>query len=360
MSTLLATLSLAEMVILGSGFLAVLILIVGGWYLWRRPDLRERLPKLNTTYTAGLGFALLAGILSYSWLIENPSNQTVVLVEQKLPGEVIANMLTTAAVFIVAYAASRAIQRSVDKMARRQSMLTQHSQQTFVRFTQVGVFIVAIIFVLSVWGIDIGDLLLGAGLLGVVVGLSARQALSSGLAGFVLMLSQPFRLGDYVQVGEQRGVVTRINIVNTYLRSQAGENIVIPNDAITGGEVINYSRNGRLELNVDVDVDYETDLEPTLDLVEEAAEEEASVLSAPVPTAYAHSFGNSSVVIRVYFWIDAPSEQKRRQARAAVVQAIKQTFDEHDIVIPFPQRTLSNRRETLPLPSRAAETAPKE
>ncbi|PSP49566.1 mechanosensitive ion channel protein, partial [Halobacteriales archaeon QH_1_68_42] len=199
---------------------------------------------------------------------------------------------------------------------------------------------------LTVWGTELRGLLVGAGFLGIVVGLAARQTLGSMLAGFVLMFSRPFTIGDWVRVGDQDGIVTDITIFNTRLENFDGEFVVIPNDKVSNQAIINRSQKGLLRLRVDVGIDYADDPDHAKQVALEAISDLPEVVNAPPPQVFPKSFGDSAVVMEMRFWIDHPTPPRKWKAVSAVVTSVKEAFEAEGIKIPFPQQELSGRAET--------------
>ena len=184
------------------------------------------------------------------------------------------------------------------------------------------------------------------GFLGIVVGLAARQTLGSLIAGFVLMFSRPFTIGDWVEIGDDEGIVTDITIVNTRLENFDGETVVIPNDRVSNQPITNRSERGHLRIRMDVGVDYATDPDHAVEVAQSAIDEVTHVTDAPPPQVLPKSFGDSAVVLELRFWIDQPMPPKKWRAISGVVGSVKAAFDDAGIKIPFPQRELSGRAET--------------
>jgi small-conductance mechanosensitive channel len=252
-------------------------------------------------------------------------------------------IVITAVLFILAALGNNVLQDVISEFTTDTSHISAHQEQILTRVGQVALIVVISIGVLSVWDIQIGGILVGAGFLGIVVGMAARQTLGSLIAGFVLMFSRPFEIGDWVQVGDNQGIVTQITIMNTHLRNFDGEHVVIPNDNVGEQAVINRSRDGKLRIHVEVGVDYEADPNRAAEIAREAVEESTFVDGNPNPQVFPVSFGGSAVDLDIRFWISPPTPQKRWRATASVVENVKARFDTESISIPFPQRTVGHR-----------------
>jgi small-conductance mechanosensitive channel len=235
--------------------------------------------------------------------------------------------------------------RVIGVLFEERDAFSRHQRTVSYHVVQLVLYLFAIVASVAVWGIDLGDILLGAGFLSVVVGLAARQTLASVLAGFVLLFGRPFDIGDWVAVDGQEGIVTDVSIFNTELRTFNGEYLVLPNDVVTAETLINRSRRGRLRVDVEVGVDYDADLDRARELAVEAVEglETDDIRDYPEPVAVYTEFGDSAVVLEVRFWIDDPTAARRWNSRTVVIGAVKTAFAEAGITIPFPQRTLGGR-----------------
>jgi small-conductance mechanosensitive channel len=293
---------------------------------------------LSVLLVAGAGLLLL-----WVWNA-SPFVETAVL-RIGDPYVLAARGFVTAAVLAGLYVLTGVVRRGADRLAESRRGVGQHESEIFYRVAQVAVYAVGGLVILGVWEIDLSGLLIGAGFLGIVVGLAARQTLGALIAGFVLMFSRPFEIGDWVEVGDEEGIVTDITIVNTRLETFDGEYVILPNDVVSSNEIVNRTRKGRLRIHVEVGVDYETDLATAREVAESAMADCEAVLSTPRPDAALTEFGASAVLLDLRFWIDAPSASRRWDAQTAVVAAVKEAFDEHGIKIPYPQRELTGRSE---------------
>ena len=263
-----------------------------------------------------------------------------------LAAPTLGQLLSTGAVLVVAFVLNDVVKDYVREYTSDTKRVTAHQKQILTRVLQVALILAAVTAIFSIWGIDIGSLLVGAGFLGIVIGLAARQTLGSLLAGFVLMFSRPFEIGDWVAIGDEEGIVTKITIMNTIMRNFDGEHIVIPNDNVANQAITNRSRDGKLRIHVEVGIDYEDDPERAKEIAREAVEAVSMVENNPKPQVFPVAFGGSAVTLDIRFWIAPPTPQRRWQATAGVVEGVKSRFATESISIPFPQRTVSSREDS--------------
>ena len=259
-------------------------------------------------------------------------------------------------VFVVAYVAMNILRSWLSTMTDRSNQFTQHQEEVAYRVLQLVMFSAVGLVLLSLWGVDLGGLLIGAGFLGIVAGMAAQHTLGSLIAGFVLMFSRPFEIGDWVEIGDREGIVTGISIVNTRMQNFDGEYVILPNDVVSNSTIVNRSKKGRLRIRVDVGIDYEVDPERAQSVAEETLKSVDELLTVPRPQAMTKRLADSSIVLELRFWIDKPSARRRAKATSAAIRAVKEAFESAEIKIPYPQREVSDRAESSGF--RVADTTP--
>ncbi|WP_245758359.1 mechanosensitive ion channel family protein [Halogeometricum limi] len=278
------------------------------------------------------------------WGREDLALATTVFLASLVPH--VVRILLTVALLAGAYVGTDTLESWLSSYAADSDRINEHQQGIVFRVLQLVVLAAVGLATITLWDPNLLDgLLVGAGFLGIVVGMAARQTLGSLIAGFVLMFSRPFEIGDWVEIDGEEGIVSDITIINTRLRNFDGETVVFPNDRATNATITNRTRRDQLRLTVDVGVDYETDLDVAVDVAEAAVEDVDVVADVPAPNVLPTTFGDSSVGLKVRFWIKHPSAPRRAKANAAVVRAVKSAFDANDIKIPYPQRELHGREE---------------
>lgn len=239
--------------------------------------------------------------------------------------------------------------RLLDDLTHASGTLTGHQREVGVRLTQLGLWGIGIMVILGVWDIDLTGILVGAGFLGIVLGLASRKTLGSLIAGLVLMFARPFEVGEWIAVDGKEGTVTDITLLSTRIRSFEGERVVVPNDVITGEIVTNRTREGRLRASVDIGIDYDDDVGQATELAQSIAEDVAAetetALDSPDPSVLVRALDDSAVLLSVRVWVDKPSAREVNHVKHELLAQLKTSFDEEGISIPYPQRELSTRDE---------------
>jgi small-conductance mechanosensitive channel len=258
-------------------------------------------------------------------------------------GSLGGELVLSAVLLAAAYSFTGFVGRLIEEFAGTRARISEHQREILYRLTQATLYTVVGLTIVTLFTDDIGSLLVGAGFLGIVIGMAARQTLGAMLAGFVLMFSRPFEIGDWVVIGDDEGIVTQITIVNTRLQTFDGEHVMLPNDEVSSQPIVNRTRKGRLRIEVEVGVDYGVRPKRAADVAVAAVDDLDAVSTVPSPQVVVKRFGDSAVVLGVRAWIDDPSARRMWRAKTAVVDAVHEAFDREGIEIPFPQRTVSRR-----------------
>ncbi|MFC7186567.1 mechanosensitive ion channel family protein [Halorubrum yunnanense] len=177
------------------------------------------------------------------------------------------------------------------------------------------------------------------------VGFALQDVIKNFVAGVFIYTDKPFRIGDWIEWQGNSGVVEDISLRVTRVRTFDNELLTVPNHALTSDVVKNPVAKGTLRLKFVFGIDYEDDVETATDIIVEEAERSDAIVDDPAPSVRLIELADSYVGLQSRIWIDDPSRADFVKARADYVKAVKKRFDEEDISIPFPQRTVSGRNE---------------
>lgn len=186
---------------------------------------------------------------------------------------------------------------------------------------------------------DVTAYLAGLGVAGFAVGFALQDIMQNLAAGVILLIQQPFVLGDAVKIADQEGTVTGISLRTTELRTWDGRLMLIPNASILSSVIVNYSRAERRRVEVPVGIGYGDDPETARQAMLEAVRSLPGVVAEPAPFVVFNNFGESSVDATLYFWIDTAKTDIFKARDTAVVR-IKAAFEAAGVEIPFPVRTV--------------------
>jgi small-conductance mechanosensitive channel len=220
--------------------------------------------------------------------------------------------------------------------------IEEGTRYTLLRVTHYLIIVIGAVVGFQFIGIDLTGLAVIFGLLSVGIGFGLQNVTSNFVAGLILLLERPIKVGDRITVGNTEGDVVEINIRSTTIRSLNNIAIIVPNSEFVSSTVINWTHGDqKIRLEIDVGVSYSSNLETVLRCLREVAEENPEVLTNPAPEVLHTGFGDSSWNMRLRAWIGNP--KRHPQVRSALNCAIVRKFREYEVEIPFPQRDLHVR-----------------
>ncbi|MGE6480982.1 mechanosensitive ion channel family protein [Psychrobacter namhaensis] len=197
-----------------------------------------------------------------------------------------------------------------------------------------------IAMVVAIPGFTPAKLIGALGIGSVAIGFAFKDIFQNLLSGILLLLSEPFRIGDQIISGDYEGTVEDIKIRATTIRTYDGRQVVIPNsDLYTSALTVNTAYKQR-RLQVAVGIGYEDDIETAKSKILAALGKAATVSTHQAPSVIATGFGDSSIDLMVRWFIDDGTQAHKVASIHEVMVQIKNALDEAGINIPFPIRTL--------------------
>lgn len=191
---------------------------------------------------------------------------------------------------------------------------------------------------MAVAGIDLSSFGLLAGALGIGIGFGLQNIISNFVAGLILVFERPLQEGDVVEVNSLMGIVRNIGIRSSNIRTYSGSEVVVPNETLIAKELINWTlSDSSKRIEILVGVDYGSDPRLVMDLLKQAASSYKEVLQDPGPSAYFQNFGDSALEFRLLFWVH---HSVGLSSKSEVMVNITDLFNENNINIPFPIRTI--------------------
>lgn len=188
-------------------------------------------------------------------------------------------------------------------------------------------------------GLRLGDIIATLGLGSVAVGFAFQDIFKNFLAGVLILLQEPFRIGDQIIIENYEGTVEQIDIRTTRIKTYKGERIILPNATVFTSAIQVRTAYGKRRTDLAVGVDYNTPLSKASDILQKVIGQIEDVLSDPAPEIDLVNFNDSSIDFLVRYWTAAEQKDVRRTQTKAIL-AIKKALDDADISIPYPIRTL--------------------
>lgn len=233
--------------------------------------------------------------------------------------------------YIVAGMASRFIRRQIARQTRIDATLGVF----FSSIAKYAILAVVIIAVLQVFGFQATSLVAVLGAASLAIGLALQGTLSNIAAGVMLIIFRPYKIGQFVDIGGTSGTVRDLNIFTTELVTPDNVSIIMPNAKAWGAIITNYSANPTRRVDLTFNIDYGDDADQAMELIRGIVTADQRVKADPEPWIRMVNLGDSSVDLGVRLWCDAGDYW---ELKFAVTKAVKKSFDENGISIPYPHQ----------------------
>jgi small-conductance mechanosensitive channel len=226
-------------------------------------------------------------------------------------------------------------------------VITTSLRVVLVRIFKVVLLIIALLFGLSIAGLDLTLFSVFGGALGVGLGLGLQKIASNYFSGFILLFERSLRLGDMLTVDKYYGRVTEIRNRYIVLQSLDGTETIIPNETLINNPVQNLSFSSKhVRLAERIVVGYDTDLSKIMPMMIEIAHAHPRVLQKPEAGVALLAFGENGFELEFGFWINDP-EEGRSGVYSDINLEVWKMFKRENVTLPFPQRVLHTASGTL-------------
>jgi len=251
------------------------------------------------------------------------------------------NIVLALIVFAIFFAVARAIKRVVKRLTRDRHQ-ARNLGLVLGRLAQGTILLIGLFVALSIVipTFRAGDLIQLLGISGVAIGFAFRDILQNFLAGILILLTEPFQINDQIVFKDFEGTVENIETRATTIRTYDGRRIVIPNSELfTNSVTVNTAFDSR-RLQYDVGIGYGDDIDRAKELMLEALHSVPEILKDPAPDVLLMELAESTVNIRVRWWINPPRRADDLASRDKVLSTIKKTLVENGIDLPFPTQQI--------------------
>jgi potassium efflux system protein len=215
--------------------------------------------------------------------------------------------------------------------------MTTGSRYTITTLTTYAIVGAGLIAFFNVIGADWSKLQWLFAALSVGIGFGLQEIVANFISGIIILFERPIRIGDVVSIGETDGVVTRIQIRATTIRTWDRQELLVPNKEFITGRLLNWSLSDQTtRIKVPVGVAYGSDVEKAMILMDGAAAENPNVLKEPAPSIIFEAFGDNTLNLVLRCFVG--TQDIRMTTLTQLHQAINKSFNEAGITIAFPQR----------------------
>lgn len=252
------------------------------------------------------------------------------------------NLAVAVAVLVGFWLLAKLARNLLHRLLRRVSHSEQVNrvlgQAVFLALVATGLFIS-----LGILGLQktVASLLAGAGIIGLALGFAFQDIAANFMAGIYLSIEHPFRAGHLIASKDIQGIVKRVHLRWTEIRTPQGQIILVPNKQIFENPITNFSATGQRRVDLKAGVSYGDDLEKVRRVAVQALEQMPSRRPDTEVELFFEDLSDSSINLVARFWIDFTSRQSDYlRAKSEAIERLKKAFDQNGITMPFPTRTL--------------------
>jgi potassium efflux system protein len=250
----------------------------------------------------------------------------------------IAAILVAVLVFALGYFSARFFQSWLDRRVLETAGISggaRHSIRTAVGY--VGVILAALVAI-SYTGLDLSNIALVAGALSVGIGLGLQGVVNNFVSGMILLVERPIKVGDWVVVGNEEGIVKKISVRATEIETFDRANVLVPNAAFMTEKVKNWTlHNYSGRISISLAANYKDNARQVHDLLLEVAKTNPNVMTNPAPFVYIGDFKGAALefTLFAYTYDITKAQSLRTELRLQVLEALEKA----DIETPFRQKT---------------------
>ena len=201
-----------------------------------------------------------------------------------------------------------------------------------------GIVTLGFLVALAALGIELSQLSILIGALGVGIGFGLQNVVNNFISGLILVFERPINVGDTVQFGTTTGKVTRIGLRSSVVRNFEGAEIIVPNGNLISNEVTNWTLSDEMRrITIPINVPFETDPDELIELLQQTAQDHELVTAEPEPWAVFEGFAESSLQFSLRCWAHSSVFLK---AKSSLTVDLDRALKKAGIKIPYPQRDL--------------------
>jgi small conductance mechanosensitive channel len=252
----------------------------------------------------------------------------------------IAALVVFAVGLYLASLVRRLVRRSLERRTKNPQPITLLSQLAY----WLAVILVAAIS-LQMVGFNLTAFLAGLGIAGITIGFALQDVSKNFIAGLIMLIQQPFDIGETIEVSGYIGKVEAIDLRSTQLRTLDGRLVLIPNGDVIITPITNFSEAQSRRVEIGTAVAYDSDPETVRQTALNAIRAVPGIQSEPAPAVIFQNFGSSTLDLTIYFWITT-SQTDVAAAKDAGLNAIRQAFAENQIAMPNPIQSIYLMQET--------------
>lgn len=247
--------------------------------------------------------------------------------------DIIAALVVIIVGYFVAVFVSKYIRRAIIR-----AKLTKILAEFTSRVAKILIVIFAVAVGIGFLGVDVGAAMISLSVVsGFVLGFAFQETLGNLAAGFMIAITKPFKVGDYVDIADKSGSINNVGASITTLTTIDNKRVIIPNSKIWGNPIVNYTALNQRMIDMRIGISYSDNMGKAITVAMDVVKKNKKVLKDPSPIVAVAELSDSSVDLLIRPWVNTSDYWKTRWE---LIQQIKEAFDKEKITIPFPQRDI--------------------
>lgn len=236
---------------------------------------------------------------------------------------------------------------NISKRILGKTKMEKIAQNFLIAIIRLGLYLVLVLILLSMIGVQITGILTALSALLLAVGMALQSNISNLANGIVIVSTHMFKKGDFISVDGIDGSIQEINFLFTTLKTSDGKKVTLPNSTIVNNSVVNAGANPKRRVDFTFSVAYEADVEQVKTIVKSVMESNGKVYLDPAPFCRLKTLGASSIDFVANCWCDSCDYG---EVYYYVIENVFNEFKRNNISIPYNQLEIRNRTDVVNIP----------
>ena len=251
-------------------------------------------------------------------------------------------------VFIIFYLISKIFKKGVSKFIQKDGSDHQNLITVFKRLGGAVIIFLGVLvsLVIAVPGFSAGELIGALGIGSVAIGFAFKDIFQNLLSGILLLINEPFKVGDQIITGDYEGTVERIEIRATHIKTYDSRRVVIPNSQLYTSPVMVNTAYAERRLEAEIGIGYGDDIERARSAMLDVLANTNNVLKNPAPSVINVSLGDSAIILRARWYVSSSDQASKVGSIDAVLTKIKYRLDSDGIDMPYPTQVILMHNQT--------------
>lgn len=258
---------------------------------------------------------------------------------------IIESVLSSFTIIVITYIVIAVLDILIDNWGKAvaektKATIDEELLPVFHRFSRIFISLIGLLFILPVWGIQIGPLLTSLGIAGVAIAFALQATLGNIFGGISLILDKSIKVGDKIKLDtDTMGTVVDVGLRSTKIRTWDNELIIIPNGKLADSRILNFVQpDPSVRIVLDFSTEYGSEVSKVRKVVIDVVKNMPSVLKDPVPKVMLVEMGDFALKFRLLFWVD--SFDVKFDVKSLATEDVYNALRKAGIAIPFPTRTV--------------------